>query len=110
MLFQMMKKITRLFHLTLPMGRDCSTEDTKGRYYSMLLTAEGICAFAGSLASGFIMDIWLRISGVNYNSPSFNTILFGMLMIITTLRLISGSLHKFIYPNPLDYGLESLFD
>lgn len=89
---------------------DCSTEDTKGRYYSMLLTTEGIFAFAGSLASGLIMDIWLRIAGVDYNSPSFNTILFGMLMIITLLRLISGSLHKFIYPNPLDFGFESVFD
>ncbi|MHA2074610.1 MAG: MFS transporter, partial [Candidatus Hodarchaeales archaeon] len=89
---------------------DCSTEDTKGRYYSILLTVGGLCAFAGSLASGFIMDVWLRISGVDYDSPSFNTILFGMLMIITALRLISGSLHKLIYSNPLDFDLESLRD
>ncbi len=87
---------------------DCSTEDTKGRYYSLLLTAEGICAFAGSLFAGFIMDLWLRLGDINYDSPEFNIILFVMLMLITTLRLVSGGLHKLIYSNPLDYNLNRI--
>lgn len=87
---------------------DCSTEETKARYYSMLLTAEGISAFAGSLFSGFIMDMWLRVSGISYDSPDFNFVLFVMLMVIAVLRLVSASLHKFIYRNPLDYNLEQL--
>ncbi|MHA2224964.1 MAG: MFS transporter [Candidatus Hodarchaeales archaeon] len=85
---------------------DCSTEDTKGRYYSLLLTTGGISAFAGSLFSGFVMDMWLRVSGINYNSPSFNEILFYMLLMIGTLRFISASLHKFIYSNPLDFAIQ----
>ncbi len=87
---------------------DCSTEETKARYYSMLLTAEGISAFAGSLFSGFIMDMWLRVSGISYDSPDFNFVLFVLLMVIAILRLVSASLHKFIYRNPLDYNLEKL--
>ncbi|MFX0051883.1 MAG: hypothetical protein ACFE8U_11395, partial [Candidatus Hermodarchaeota archaeon] len=87
---------------------DCSTEETKARYYSMLLTAEGISAFIGSLFSGFVMDVWLRISGINYDSSDFNFVLFVMLMIIASLRLVSASLHKFIYKNPLDFDLEQL--
>ncbi|MHA1972099.1 MAG: MFS transporter [Candidatus Hodarchaeales archaeon] len=87
---------------------DCSTVDTKARYFSILLTAEGISAFAGSLFAGFIMDIWLTIAGIDYASEGFNVILFFMLLMITLLRLISSSLHKFIYKNPLDFELEKL--
>ncbi|MFX1506365.1 MAG: MFS transporter [Promethearchaeota archaeon] len=87
---------------------DCSTEETKGRYYSILLTAGGFSAFAGSLSAGFVMDIWLRLTGIDYNSPDFNTVLFIMLILIALLRIISASLHKFIYPNPLDYELDQL--
>ncbi|MHA1214359.1 MAG: MFS transporter [Candidatus Hodarchaeales archaeon] len=87
---------------------DCSTADTKARYFSILLTAEGVSAFAGSLFSGLIMDIWLRLAGINYASEAFNLILFLILLMITLLRLISGSLHKFIYENPLDFELEKL--
>ncbi|MCK5611437.1 MFS transporter, partial [Candidatus Pacearchaeota archaeon] len=87
---------------------DCSTEETKGRYYSILLTAGGISAFAGSLFAGFVMDIWLRVAGIDYNSPDFNVILFLMLMMIAILRVVSASLHKFIYSNPLDFELDRL--
>ncbi|MHA2247301.1 MAG: MFS transporter [Candidatus Hodarchaeales archaeon] len=87
---------------------DCSTEETKGRYYSILLTAGGISAFAGSLFSGFVMDIWLRMAGIDYNSLDFNVILFLMLMMIAFLRVVSASLHKFIYSNPLDFELDRL--
>ncbi|UCG89932.1 MAG: MFS transporter [Candidatus Heimdallarchaeota archaeon] len=87
---------------------DCSTEETKGRYYSILLTAGGISAFVGSLSAGFIMDIWLRIAGINYNSVEFNVVLFFMLIMITILRFVSASLHKFLYPNPLDFELDQL--
>ena len=87
---------------------DCSTEETKARYYSMLLTVGGVCAFAGSLFSGFVMDLWLRIAGIDYNSPDFNVILFTMLIIIATLRLVTASFHKFIYSNPLDFELDQL--
>ncbi|MFX1517119.1 MAG: MFS transporter [Promethearchaeota archaeon] len=85
---------------------DCSTEDTKGRYYSILLTAGGFAAFIGSLSAGFIMDIWLRLAGIDYNSQDFNVVLFVMLMIIALLRVISASMHAFIHSNPLDYDLE----
>ncbi|MFX0014946.1 MAG: MFS transporter [Promethearchaeota archaeon] len=87
---------------------DCSTEETKGRYYSMLLTAGGICAFLGSLSAGFVMDLWLRIAGINYNSPDFNVILFLMLILIATLRMVSASLHKFIFSNPLDFEFDQI--
>jgi MFS family permease len=87
---------------------DCSTEETKGRYYSMLLTAGGLCAFIGSLFSGFIMDIWLRVAGIDYNSLDFNVVLFFMLIMIALLRVVSASLHKFIYSNPLDFELDQL--
>jgi MFS family permease len=87
---------------------DCSTEETKGRYYSILLTAGGLSAFIGSLSAGFVMDIWLRISGIDYNSPDFNVVLFIMLMLIALLRVVSASLHKFLYSNPLDYELDKL--
>ncbi|MFX0061070.1 MAG: MFS transporter [Candidatus Hermodarchaeota archaeon] len=85
---------------------DCSTEDTKARYFSFLLTAEGIAAFAGSLVAGFIMDILLRITGITYKDAGFATILFIMLAVIAILRIISGLMHGFIYPNPLDFSLD----
>ncbi len=87
---------------------DCSTEDTKGRYYSMLLTTEGLCAFAGSLSAGFIMDLWLRLGDIDYDSLEFNVILFVMLMVIMILRLVAGILHKFIYSDPLDYNFNQI--
>ncbi|MFX1285504.1 MAG: MFS transporter [Promethearchaeota archaeon] len=87
---------------------DCSTEETKGRYYSILLTAGGISAFVGSLFAGFIMDIWLRIADINYNSADFNVVLFFMLIIIAILRFVSASLHKFLYSNPLDFELDQI--
>ncbi|NHJ01398.1 MAG: MFS transporter [Candidatus Heimdallarchaeota archaeon] len=86
---------------------DCSTEDTKGRYYSILLTAEGFSAFIGSLSAGIIMDIWLQLSHIDYQTPEFNTVLFILLLGIAAIRFISASLHKLIYPNPLDYILET---
>ncbi|MFX0124755.1 MAG: MFS transporter [Candidatus Hodarchaeota archaeon] len=87
---------------------DCSTEETKGRYYSMLLTAGGLSAFIGSLSAGFVMDIWLRVGGIDYNSNEFNIVLFFMLIMIAFLRVISASLHKFVYSNPLDFELDQL--
>lgn len=87
---------------------DCSTEDTKGRYYSILLTAGGISAFVGSLFAGFVMDIWLQVAGISYNSIDFNIILFLLLLIIAFLRFISAITHKFIYSNPLDFELDLL--
>ncbi len=87
---------------------DCSTEETKGRYYSILLTTGGISAFAGSLFSGFVMDIWLIVADINYNSPDFNVILFMMLIMIAILRFVSASTHKFVYSNPLDFELDQL--
>ena len=87
---------------------DCSTEETKARYYSILLTVGGMCAFAGSLFSGLIMDVWLTIAGIDYNSPDFNVILFIMLIMIATLRLVTASFHRFIYSNPLDFELDQL--
>ncbi len=86
---------------------DCSTADTKARYFSILLTGEGFSAFLGSLFSGFMMDLWLNITRIDYSSPDFNIILIIMLMIIASLRLISALLHKFIYKNPLDFELEN---
>ncbi|MFX1535615.1 MAG: MFS transporter [Promethearchaeota archaeon] len=88
---------------------DCSTEDTKARYFSFLLTAEGIAAFSGSLISGFIMDIFLRITGITYTDAGFATILFVMLAVITILRIVSGLMHGYIYPNPLDFSLDLEF-
>ncbi|MFX1255860.1 MAG: MFS transporter [Promethearchaeota archaeon] len=85
---------------------DCSTEDTKARYFSFLLTAEGFAAFTGSLISGFIMDILLRITGITYTDAGFATILFVMLAVITILRTIGGLMHGLIYPNPLDFSLD----
>ncbi|UCE13345.1 MAG: MFS transporter [Candidatus Heimdallarchaeota archaeon] len=87
---------------------DCSTEETKGRYYSILLTAGGLSAFIGSLFAGFVMDIWLKIAGISYNSIEFNSILFLMLICIGILRFVSAVTHKFIYSNPLDFELDLL--
>ena len=87
---------------------DCSTSETQARYFSILLTGEGFSAFIGSLFAGFFMDLWLNISKIDYSSPDFNIILFIMLMLIASLRLISALLHKLIYKNPLDFELENL--
>jgi len=85
---------------------DCSTEDTKARYYSILLTVEGICAFTGSLVTGLVMDLWQRSAGVSIGDPGFKIILFYILIIITVLRFVTASLHKFVYDNPLDFDFE----
>jgi MFS family permease len=86
---------------------DCSTEETRARYYSVLLTFEGIFAFAGSLFAGFVMEFLLGIAGITYEHPDFHVVLFLLLMLITVLRLLSASLHKFVYKNPLDFNLET---
>lgn len=88
---------------------DCSTEDTKARYYSILLTVEGFCAFTGSLVTGLVMDLWQQSAGITISDAGFKLILFYMLMIITALRFISASLHKFVYDNPLDFDFEKFF-
>ncbi len=85
---------------------DCSTEDTKARYYSILLTVEGICAFTGSLVTGLVMDLWQQSAGITISDAGFKLILFYLLMMITALRFISASLHKFVYNNPLDFDFE----
>lgn len=81
---------------------DCSTEETKGRYFSMLLTVQGITAFIGSLFAGIVMDILLRI----YGSDSLFSVLFFCLIMIAVLRFVSGMLHKYVYDNPLDFVIE----
>ncbi|MHA1237410.1 MAG: MFS transporter, partial [Candidatus Hodarchaeales archaeon] len=86
---------------------DCSTEETRARYYSILLTFEGIFAFAGSLFAGISMEFLLGIAGISYEHPDFHIILIILLLLITGLRLTSASLHKFIYKNPLDFNLET---
>ncbi|MHA1170290.1 MAG: MFS transporter, partial [Candidatus Hodarchaeales archaeon] len=85
---------------------DCSTEDTKGRYYSMLLTAEGITAFAGSLFSGFLFQFFLGMFGVEAEF----SILFFMLIFIGFLRFISAMMHFNIYKKPLDFELDLALD
>jgi MFS family permease len=78
---------------------DCSTEETKARYYSILLTAEGVTATLGSLFSGFLMQFLLVLLG----DGAFFVILFYLLMLIGLLRFISAMLHAFIHSNPLDF-------
>lgn len=84
---------------------DCSTHDTRARYYSILLTFEGILAFSGSLFSGILMEFLLNITGITYESPDFQSILIVLLLFITALRIFGASLHKFIYKNPLEFYL-----
>ena len=86
---------------------DCSTPETRARYYSILLTFEGIFAFAGSLFAGFSMEFLLRVAGITYEHPDFRAVLFILLMLITGLRLLSASFHKFVYRNPLDFNLDT---
>ncbi|MFW9855709.1 MAG: MFS transporter [Candidatus Thorarchaeota archaeon] len=85
---------------------DCSTTETKARYYSILLTFEGIAAFSGAIFSGLVMDIWLRLVGIDYSSTNFNIILISMLMFISILRFLTAILHGLIHANPLDFELE----
>jgi MFS family permease len=85
---------------------DCSTTETRARYYSVLLTFQGVFAFAGSLFAGFSMEFLLSSAGITYEHPEFQDVLFLLLLVITGLRLLSASLHKFIYKNPLDFNLE----
>ena len=68
---------------------DCSTEDTRARYYSVLLTFEGIFAFSGSLFAGFAMEFLLGIAGITYEHPDFQGVLFVLLMLITVLKIPS---------------------
>ena len=89
---------------------DCSTAETRARYYSILLTFEGIFAFAGSLFAGISMEFLLGIAGISYQHPDFHAVLIILLLLITGLRLSSASLHKFIYKNPLDFNLETYID
>ena len=89
---------------------DCSTTETRARYYSVLLTFEGIFAFAGSLFAGFSMEFLLLTAGINYRHPDFQIVLFLLLLLITVLRILSASLHKFVYRNPLDFDLETALD
>jgi MFS family permease len=86
---------------------DCSTIDTRARYYSILLTTEGIFAFSGSLFAGFLMEFLLNVTGITYESPGFESILITLLLLITTLRVFGASLHKFIYENPLEFNLNN---
>jgi len=89
---------------------DCSTTETRARYYSVLLTFEGIFAFAGSLFAGISMELLLGIGGITYEHPDFQVVLFILLIFIAGLRLLSASLHKFIYKNPLDFNLETYLE
>jgi MFS family permease len=84
---------------------DCSTADTKARYYSLLLTFEGIFAFSGSLFAGFAMELLLNITGITYEAADFQLILMALLLIITVLRVLGASLHYWIHKNPLDFQL-----
>ncbi|MCK4848616.1 MAG: MFS transporter [Candidatus Heimdallarchaeota archaeon] len=86
---------------------DCSTAETRARYYSILLTFEGVFAFAGSLFAGLSMEFLLGIAGITYQHPDFHIVLIILLLLITGLRLLSASLHKFVYKNPLDFNLET---
>ena len=84
---------------------DCSTADTKARYYSILLTFEGLFAFSGSLFAGFVMEFLLNITGLTYEATDFHLILMVLLLLITVLRVIGASLHYWIHKNPLDFQL-----
>jgi MFS family permease len=86
---------------------DCSTSETRARYYSILLTFEGLLAFSGSLFSGFAMEFLLNLSGITYENPDFKSILVVLLLFITALRIFGASLHKFIYENPLSFNLDN---
>ncbi|MFW9779074.1 MAG: MFS transporter [Candidatus Heimdallarchaeota archaeon] len=85
---------------------DCSTTETRARYYSILLTFEGIAAFSGAIFAGLLMDIWLKLAGIDYSSIGFNTILFSLLIFIAILRFATAILHGLIHANPLDFELE----
>ncbi|MHA2345266.1 MAG: MFS transporter [Candidatus Hodarchaeales archaeon] len=86
---------------------DCSTSETRARYYSILLTFEGLLAFSGSLFSGLAMEFLLNLSGITYESPDFKSILVVLLLFITALRIFGASLHRFIYENPLSFNLNN---
>ncbi len=85
---------------------DCSTAETRARYYSILLTLEGVLAFTGSLAAGFLVEILLIIFSITDKDPEFESVLIAVLLLITILRIIGATLHKYIYSNPLDFDLE----
>ncbi|MFW9916395.1 MAG: MFS transporter [Candidatus Thorarchaeota archaeon] len=80
---------------------DCSTDDTKATYYSILLFTEGWIMFSGSIIAGITMSI-LQALGMN-----FNAVLLLMLAIISFLRLVFAVLHSFLYPNPTPPILET---
>ncbi|MHA1977667.1 MAG: MFS transporter [Candidatus Hodarchaeales archaeon] len=85
---------------------DCSTPETRARYYSILLTFEGIFAFTGSLFAGLLVEILLTVLGITDKDPNFEFVLIVLLLLITVLRLIGAAFHKYVYPNPLDFELE----
>jgi MFS family permease len=73
---------------------DCSTEDTKATYYSILLFTEGWVMFLGSIIAGIIMSVLQALN------VSFNVVLLLMLGTISFLRLVFAALHVFLHPNP----------
>ncbi len=85
---------------------DCSTVDTRARYYSILLTFEGIFAFTGSLFAGLLMEVLLTVLRITDKDPKFEFVLVALLLLITALRIIGASFHKYIHANPLDFELE----
>ncbi len=85
---------------------DCSTVDTRARYYSILLTFEGVFAFTGSLFAGLLMEILLSMLHITDKDPGFENVLMILLLLITALRIIGAVFHKYIYSNPLDFELE----
>ncbi len=85
---------------------DCSTVDTRARYYSILLTFEGILAFTGSLFAGFLVEILLILLGITDKDPQFEFVLVVLLLLITGLRVLGAVLHRYMYTNPLDFELE----
>lgn len=79
---------------------DCSTEETKATYYSILLFTEGWVMFLGSLMAGIIMSV------LQASNMSFEAVLLTMLATISFLRLVFAVLHSFLHPNPVPPILE----
>ncbi len=79
---------------------DCSTEETKATYYSILLFTEGWVMFLGSIIAGIIMSVLQALN------VSFKAVLLLMLAMISFLRLVFAVLHTFLHPNPMPPILE----
>ncbi|MHA2233236.1 MAG: MFS transporter, partial [Candidatus Hodarchaeales archaeon] len=73
---------------------DCSTEETKATYYSILLFTEGWVMFTGSILAGIIMSV-LQTIGIE-----FEAVLLLMLAMITLLRILFALLHFFLDSTP----------